>query len=183
VIERFETERLEAWRPSETSGSLLEAIFGDPRTAATLGGIRSAEQSTAILRRFLAHWVAHGYGPWIITQRGVGWPIGYAGLLHTTEGAAGVELLYAFLPDAWGHGYATEAARAVVHLAFADLGLTELVASMLVTNRPSQRVVERCGFRLEREMVRQGLSHRLYRLRAAEWAARDTPNGDDRGQG
>jgi [ribosomal protein S5]-alanine N-acetyltransferase len=171
VIERFETERLHGWRPTAAASSLLEAIFGDPAAAATLGGVRAADETRGILVRFLAHWNGHGYGPWIIAERGSGWPIGYTGLLHSTQpGISGVELLYAFLPDVWGRGFATEAARAVVHLAFADLGLPELISTTLTTNVASQRVMEHCGFRLEREFERGGLPHRFYRLKAREWA-------------
>jgi ribosomal-protein-alanine N-acetyltransferase len=171
VIERFETERLQGWRPTEASGSLLEAIFGDPDAAATLGGVRDAAGARAILLRFLSHWTSHGYGPWIIAERASGWPLGYCGLQNLTDGGRGVELLYAFLPEAWGRGYATEAALAVVHLAFADLELTELVASTLTTNLPSRTVIERCGFQFEREGERAGLPHAFYRLRSIDWGA------------
>jgi RimJ/RimL family protein N-acetyltransferase len=46
----------------------------------------------------------------------------------------------------WGHGYATEAARAVVDHAFEDLGLDRLEAGARVSNPASRRVLEKCGF-------------------------------------
>ena len=46
----------------------------------------------------------------------------------------------------WGHGYATEAARAVIDHAFGDLGYEELEAGARVTNPASRRVLEKCGF-------------------------------------
>jgi RimJ/RimL family protein N-acetyltransferase len=46
----------------------------------------------------------------------------------------------------WGHGYATEAARAVIDYAFEDLGLERLEAGARVSNPASRRVLEKCGF-------------------------------------
>jgi RimJ/RimL family protein N-acetyltransferase len=46
----------------------------------------------------------------------------------------------------WGHGYATEAVRAVIDHAFADLGYEALGAGARVTNPASRRVLEKCGF-------------------------------------
>lgn len=43
-------------------------------------------------------------------------------------------------------GYATEAARAVIDHAFGELGLDEITSSARVTNAPSRRVLEKCGF-------------------------------------
>jgi RimJ/RimL family protein N-acetyltransferase len=46
----------------------------------------------------------------------------------------------------WGHGYATEAVRAVIDHAFADLDFEVLQAGARVTNPASRRVLEKCGF-------------------------------------
>jgi RimJ/RimL family protein N-acetyltransferase len=46
----------------------------------------------------------------------------------------------------WGKGYATEAARAVIDYAFADLGFEKLEAGARVSNPASRRVLEKCGF-------------------------------------
>jgi len=58
----------------------------------------------------------------------------------------------------WGRGYATEAARAVIDHAFADLGCAALVAGARVSNPASRRVLEKCGF--------QWTGVGLYRIRA-----------------
>lgn len=46
----------------------------------------------------------------------------------------------------WGSGYATEAARAAVDLAFEMMPIECLIASCRVINTPSRRVLEKCGF-------------------------------------
>jgi RimJ/RimL family protein N-acetyltransferase len=58
----------------------------------------------------------------------------------------------------WGHGYATEAARAVIDHAFETLGHAQLVSGARVTNPASRRVLEKCGF--------QWTGIGLYRVRA-----------------
>ncbi len=78
-------------------------------------------------------------------------------------GAPGVELLYALRPDRQGQGLATELAGAVVRCAFDELVLPELVGYTLPTNTASRRVLEKAGFRRERDVVHAGLPHVLYR--------------------
>ena len=72
--------------------------------------------------------------------------IGFKGL--PLDGAA--EVGYGLAPSARGHGYATEALRAIVDLA-AALGLTTIRADTDLENRASQRVLEKAGFHLSRE--------------------------------
>ena len=65
------------------------------------------------------------------------------------------EIGWHFHPDAWGHGYATEGAKAVLDYAFAS-GLTKVVAVTNAQNVASQAVCERIG------LVRQGLTSKYY---------------------
>jgi ribosomal-protein-alanine N-acetyltransferase len=54
----------------------------------------------------------------------------------------------------WGHGYATEATRAVVALAFSCLDCQQITASHLARNPASGRVLEKCGLVLVRRELR-----------------------------
>jgi RimJ/RimL family protein N-acetyltransferase len=79
--------------------------------------------------------------------------VGGAGI-HPCDGGP-PELGYWITPDAWGRGYATEAARAV--LAMADtLRISELTARHFVDNPASGRVLRKLGFRPSGE---QALAH------------------------
>ena len=71
---------------------------------------------------------------------------------HSREHRAG-ELGYVFNPDFAGHGYATEAARAVLRLGFEDLGLHRIVARLDERNEASARVARRLGMRQEARLV------------------------------
>ena len=96
------------------------------------------------------------------------------------ELAVGVqaELGWTLDPTAEGHGYATEAVRELIRIAFEDLGLRRLVANAFAANEASWRLMERLGMRREVYTVRESL-HRTgewmdgigYALLAEEWSA------------
>jgi RimJ/RimL family protein N-acetyltransferase len=77
--------------------------------------------------------------------------------IHGAERRIG-EVGYWIRTDRTGRGYATEAVRAVVDFAFAELGLYRLELRAGVENRASQRVAEKAGFRREGRL-RQGCAH------------------------
>lgn len=79
-----------------------------------------------------------------------------------------IEIGWHFHPDAWGHGYATEAgARGLAH-AF-DAGLDEVVAVTNVANTASQRVATRIG------MIHQGQTDRYYNTTCELFTAANKP--------
>jgi RimJ/RimL family protein N-acetyltransferase len=63
------------------------------------------------------------------------------------------EIGYVLNPHHSGHGYATEAAHRLLHLAFEDLGLHRVIARLDVLNTPSARLAERLGMRQEARLV------------------------------
>ncbi len=143
---------------------------------ATLGGVRSADQTRAMLDAWIAHWDEHGFGLWVARDSASGAFAGRGGVKHVVVGGRPeIEVAYGFLPAFWGRGFATELAHESVRVGFDVLGLEELVCFTLVTNRASQRVMEKVGFRFERELEHAGLPHRLSRLRAAQWRRTATP--------
>ena len=80
------------------------------------------------------------------------------------EGALEVELAYAVMSDSWGQGLATEMAQAILGIGFEHLALSNVVGFTLVSNRASQRVLEKAGFSFERNVVHADLPHVLYRI-------------------
>ncbi|WP_321499996.1 GNAT family N-acetyltransferase [Breoghania sp.] len=59
----------------------------------------------------------------------------------------------------WGHGYATEAAQAVIDHAFTVAGHDAVTASCRLTNPASRRVIEKCGFQYRGSGVMRSLAH------------------------
>ncbi|MFE4977467.1 GNAT family N-acetyltransferase [Kitasatospora sp. NPDC056651] len=88
-----------------------------------------------------------------------------------------VEIGWIFNPAYGGRGYATEAARAIAGLAFAELGAHRLFARLDALNTGSARVCERLGMRREAHLVESDLdgerwgSEYVYATLAREWKA------------
>jgi len=76
-------------------------------------------------------------------------PAGVIGLNNVNQAWGLAELGYMIAPDAWGNGYATDAARRLVQYGFEDLRLHKVKASAYENNPASQRVVEKVGFEEE----------------------------------
>ena len=119
----------------------------DPEVREHLGDLLTREQSDAYVARFQAEFARRGYGWWAVEVRATGEFIGFAGLDEVDDGMpfTGVEIGWRLARSAWGHGYATEAARAVLAHAFDTLGLDEVLAVTTATNLRSQAVMRRLG--------------------------------------
>ncbi len=104
-------------------------------------------QSTASAERFRAVIEEHGWGFWAVEVTRTGEFIGFTGLAPLGEDMpfAGIEIGWRLARSAWGHGYATEAARACLDFGFAELGLNEILAITSTTNHRSRAVMRRLG--------------------------------------
>jgi RimJ/RimL family protein N-acetyltransferase len=156
----------------------LHRMHREPAVMATLasaGKPLSRKESRRTLQSNLQHWDRYGYGLWIFRDKASGEFIGRGGLLvRYVEGEEMAALAYAVMPEYWGRGLATEMAEALLEVGFKQLGLAEMACYALPTNRASLRVMEKAGFRYEREITYAGLPHLLYRLTASTWEnARD----------
>lgn len=140
---------LRHWR--DTDLAPWAALNADPEVRAHLGGVLSRERSDASARLFEAELTGRGWGWWAVevTARGAdeGRFIGFAGLDPVDEEMpfTGVEAGWRLARSAWGHGYATEAARAVLDHGFGVLALPEILAVTTVGNLRSQAVMRRIG--------------------------------------
>lgn len=104
----------------------------------------------AAIERYAAGWRERGYGPWGVFCDGR--QIGHAGLNFVPEFGE-TEVLWSLHPDAWGKGYATEAARAALDLGFGTLGLELIFAITRPDNIASQAVMKRLGLVYRRDVV------------------------------
>jgi RimJ/RimL family protein N-acetyltransferase len=127
-------------------------IRSDPETARFLpGGTAAAAEGPERARRAIEAWGvdawrAGGFAPWAAEhERRL---IGHLGVRHLPE-IGGTELLYLLERPAWGHGFATEGARATISFARNHLGLRYLLALAVPENAASVAVMRRCGFTFE----------------------------------
>jgi RimJ/RimL family protein N-acetyltransferase len=106
-------------------------------------------------------WEREGFGYWVFFYGQTDAAVGRGGL---GPSEFGVEVGWAVAPDQRGRGYATEIGAAAIGVAFAVLGLTDVVAYTQPDNDAARRVMDKLGFEYEREVEHAGLPHVLYRL-------------------
>jgi RimJ/RimL family protein N-acetyltransferase len=144
----IQTDRLILRPAADADRAAVAAINGDPRVGAWLGGVRSRTESDVFLDRVQAHDAEHGFGFWVVERTADARVIGMTGVWWVPpelDMADTVEIGWRFAPDAWGQGYATEAARAALAYGFQTLGLAEIIAFTAGTNLASQAVMTRIG--------------------------------------
>jgi RimJ/RimL family protein N-acetyltransferase len=110
------------------------------------------EESRARLARFRDLTLEIGIGALAIDRRAEGDTIGYCALIVGRCTLDEPEIAYELLRRYHGHGYATEAARALVSAAAAT-GRTRLWSTVGAWNTPSLRVLEKVGFRRDHAVV------------------------------
>ncbi len=145
-IPKLRSARLELRPLTAQDFDLVAQLSSDPRVMEPLGGLLSAAESAAWLERQLAHFRAHGYGRYVVT-RGSEF-VGLVGLSRADfeRGIVpGIEIAWRLAFEHWGHGYATEAAQAVIEEGFSSFELAEVIAVTSIDNRRSRRVMERLG--------------------------------------
>jgi RimJ/RimL family protein N-acetyltransferase len=145
----------------------LYGVFGDPEVMRfSQGGPQTVEWVHGWLERQMENYARWGFGRYAVLERSLQEVIGYCGLAFhpDLDGRPEVDLGYRLVRRSWGHGYATEAARAVVAYAFDTLALGRLVATIDPRNPASLRVAEKIGMRYEKDLMLEGYTHpdRLY---------------------
>lgn len=139
------TPRLRLRPVCDADRDFVVAVGADERVMTTLGGAMTPAASEAWLAREIAHW-SHGIGRFAVLHDGA--HVGFVGLSRTDLDSGllpAVEIAWRLAFDAWGHGYATEAARAALADGFGRAGLREIIAVTAATNARSRRVMERLG--------------------------------------
>ncbi len=140
----------------------------DETVMATLGGLRSDDETAQFLASSIAHWRSHDFGLWVWRDKANGAFVGRAGIRRITLGdRPEIELAYALMSEYWSRGLATEIGRALLDRA-RTLGLSNVVAFTLTTNTASRRVMQKLGMRYERDISHFELPHALYRTPPSE---------------
>ena len=179
----LETDRLLLRYADEADAELLYELNSDPDVTRYLF-VRPLPRSrieTDVLPRFLAG--LDGVDPrcWIAVEKASGASIGGFALDTPADGpASDGELGYRLRRSAWGRGYASEGARALIDAGFGDFGLDRIWGQTMAVNLGSRRVMEKAGltyirtFHIEWDDPIEGteLGEVEYALTRAEWLAK-----------
>ena len=153
----IETDRLiiRTWMPADAPA--LAAIYGDPETMQyILSGTKTLEQTRETIDRMIEAQEHDGYTIWPVVLKDSSELIGSCGLIKMPASGE-LELGFAFAREARGHGYAFEAAQAVLAFAFEQLRARAAVAYVHPFNAASIALVNKLGMRFDRvERVHRG---------------------------
>lgn len=136
---------LRAWR--EDDFDAFAAMNADPRVMEYFPAPLTREESAAFFGHIREEFQTEGFGLYAVERISDGLLLGYTGLHRVTfDGLCGqIEVIWRLRADAWGNGYAPEAAQACLALAV-KLGIEEAIAFTAVTNRRSQRVMQKSAW-------------------------------------
>jgi RimJ/RimL family protein N-acetyltransferase len=153
----------------------------DPVVMQHLGSFGARETPDAWIDRQRASLAEHGLGYLAVELQETGQFVGAVGLARVRYEAhftPAVHIGWRLTGRHWGHGYATEAARALLHHGFDTLRFEEIVAVTVPANVRSQRVMQRLGMTyapaddFDHPRLPEGHAlrrHVLYRLRRSAW--------------
>ena len=182
-VMRIETERLvlRSWQAEDADAFLV--VNSDPEVMATLGPVMDRDQVAATIVRMQGIEAEHGHCFWAMIRREddrlIGWCGAIRGSVDPIKDKA--EIGWRMARDAWGHGYATEAAAATLDWLFANRADDAAWAITTPANRGSRAVMERLGMTYLPELdfdhprVPDGdpLSrHVTYRITREQWRTR-----------
>ncbi len=121
-------------------------LYGDTDVTRYLGGTKTRSQVEEMFRaRVTGYYDANpGLGIWMTIERASGRPVGFH-LLNHIYGESIIQVGYGLATHAWGRGYATEMASAVLRYGFADLQLENIAGMADQDNLASLRVLEKIG--------------------------------------
>jgi RimJ/RimL family protein N-acetyltransferase len=142
------TDRLLMRRWLDSDREPFAALNGDPETMRYFPETLDRATSDAFIARIESRFEAYGYGLWALEVSETGQFIGFTGLSPMPDdvpGAGGLEVGWRLAKGAWHRGYATEAARAAVTVAFDKLDFDEVWSMTAVVNEQSIAVMRRIG--------------------------------------
>ena len=154
----IQTPRLELRPVSLADFDFLKAMNTNPEIMAHIGSgtIRTLEQVREALDRYLALGEEQPIlGEWVVKEKATQKDIGTFILRHpaTLEKVGGIEVGFSYLPETWGKGFATEAAKAVIEYVLKELPGEKVIAMVDAKNEASKKVLSKIGMELVGETL------------------------------
>lgn len=178
----IETDRLilREWRDEDREPMFVH-LNSQPAVMEWLGGAQTREESDAGIDRIIGYQADYGHCFWAVERKTDAALLGFCGIKRTNdEGAPDPgkpEIGWRLRQDAWGRGYAKEAAVASMNYAFDTIGAEFVSAFTVKRNSGSWGLMERLGMTRRRDLEfwdpkwSPVLGETIvYRITAPEWA-------------
>ena len=160
----FETDRLILRRLDERDVDEIFAMRSDPEVMRFIRAPQNRVETVNWLNLVSSRWESDHIGFCAIVEKETGKFVGWCGLWQLKE-TNELEIGYAIAKNAWGIGFATEAARVFLRYAFEQLKTGKIVAVAEPENASSRRVMEKLGMKFvrlgefyDRELVQYAIS-------------------------
>lgn len=147
-FDSMRTSRLLMRRWQDSDREPFAALNADQHTMRFFPATLDQAASDALIDRLEERFESQGFGLWALEIAQTGQFIGFTGLNPLPDdvpGTGGMEIGWRLARLAWHRGYATEAARAALDVAFGSLKMAEIYSMTAVLNEPSQAVMRRLG--------------------------------------
>lgn len=156
--EPLTTDRLRLRRWNAEDVDPYAQLCADPEVMRWIGSgaVRNRDECVAAIENFERFWDENGFGLFAVELLENQRLIGFTGLAvpdFLPEVMPTIEIGWRLARDAWGHGYATEAARTCLDFGFNERGIDRVVSIHQVGNESSGRIMERIGMSLYLETV------------------------------
>lgn len=161
----IETARLRLRMFADRDFDSTWRLFNDPEVQKYLSpeNRRARAQVKTILDNSVEHWKRRGFALWCVSEKSRDTMCGYCGFQYFDETPA-VEILFAFHKNAWGKGFATEAANASLRFGFERLQLKKIYAATHPENTASRAVLEKIGMVFETRTTHYGIDTATYSI-------------------
>ncbi len=169
------------WRESDRAPFAAMGI--DPEVMKYFPSPISRAESDRLIDHWFSQFAERGWGIWAVETRDSHQFIGFVGLYATQTNyfpfSPCVEIAWRLRAQAWGKGYATEAAHEILRFSFEVLHLPEIVSFTALNNKKSSAVMERIGMQnaradFDHPKISDGHAlqqHCLYRITEHDWKA------------
>jgi RimJ/RimL family protein N-acetyltransferase len=145
----IETERLRLREWREGDDESLHLHCNRPAVMRWLGGVQPREKMSEVVERLTLLQEERGHTFWVVERKQDGAFLGFCGLKiangRDSKVLGEVEVGWRLREDAWGQGYAREAATASLDYAFGSLGAARVVAVTVDGNASSWGLMKRLG--------------------------------------
>lgn len=169
---QFETQRLLMRQWQQSDFEAYAEICADAQVMKYLTGGRTFDrlESWRHLAFLMGHWQLKGFGHWAVEEKQSGQLLGRVGFLQP-EGWPGFEIGWTLAKSAWGQGFATEAAKGALDIAFNQMGKEEVISVIHPHNEASKAVAKRLGESYSHNTELVGISLEIWKMTKQQYLA------------